>query len=164
MNWDWYITGARESQAAFEHFLSKVMGKANALSEFDKVQILMPGGLERSISETAGLVGCSQSTVVSTYAKWKKDGVTNSRRKGVGRTRVIKEEGRRRLGLLVKQYRRKTVDQLTAQCNVGASESVFQHTVQKTQLNMGLRRRRSTLVSLLTNNHRQLRLQLVQQH
>ncbi|GFU39537.1 transposable element Tcb1 transposase [Trichonephila clavipes] len=59
--------------------------------------IVMKRRLETSISETARLVGCSRSTVVSTYAKWMNDGETSSRRHGVGRPHAIKEKGRRRL-------------------------------------------------------------------
>ncbi|PRD30445.1 UNVERIFIED_CONTAM: hypothetical protein NCL1_26401 [Trichonephila clavipes] len=52
-----------------------------------------------SISKTARLVGCSRSTVVSTYAKWMNDGETSStrRRHGVGRPHAIKEKSHRRL-------------------------------------------------------------------
>ncbi|GBM73263.1 hypothetical protein AVEN_158622-1 [Araneus ventricosus] len=53
--------------------------------------------LKTSITETARLVGCSRSAVVSIYAKWINDGDTSSRRQGVGRPRVNKEKGRRRL-------------------------------------------------------------------
>ncbi|GBO06127.1 hypothetical protein AVEN_35207-1 [Araneus ventricosus] len=53
--------------------------------------------LGTSITETARLVGCSRSAVVSIYAKWINDGDTSSRLQGVGRPRVIKEKGRPRL-------------------------------------------------------------------
>ncbi|GBM32330.1 hypothetical protein AVEN_122458-1 [Araneus ventricosus] len=68
-----------------------------------------------SITETARLVGCSRSAVVSIHAKWINDGDTSSRRQGVGCPRVIKERGRRRLSRLVKQNRPQTASQLTAQ-------------------------------------------------
>ncbi|GBM88137.1 hypothetical protein AVEN_62048-1 [Araneus ventricosus] len=100
------------------------MGKAAYLSEFDRGQIVMARRLGTIITETARLVGRSRSAIVSIHAKWINDGDTSSRRQGVGRRRVIKEKGRRRLSRLVKQNRRQTVAQLTAQYNAGPSASV----------------------------------------
>ncbi|GFW51358.1 transposase domain containing protein [Trichonephila clavipes] len=45
------------------------MGKAGDLSDFDRGHIVMARRLETSISETARLVDCSRSTVISTYAR-----------------------------------------------------------------------------------------------
>ncbi|GBM90766.1 hypothetical protein AVEN_188988-1 [Araneus ventricosus] len=100
------------------------MGKAADLSEFDKGKIVMARRLGTSISETARLVVCSRSAVVSIHAKWINDGDTSSTRQGVGRPRVIKEKRRQRLSRLVKQNRRQTVGQLTTQYNAGPSASV----------------------------------------
>ncbi|GBM24448.1 hypothetical protein AVEN_41096-1 [Araneus ventricosus] len=113
------------------------MGKAADVSEFDRGQIVMVRRLGTSIAETARLVGCSRSAVVSIHAKWINGGDTSSRRQGghlllvslFGRLRVIKEKGRRRLSRLVKQNRRQTVAQLTAHCNASPSASVSEHTV-----------------------------------
>ncbi|GBM95049.1 hypothetical protein AVEN_117610-1 [Araneus ventricosus] len=80
--------------------------------------------LGTSITETARLIGCSRSAVVSIHAKWINDGDTSSRRQGVGRPRVIKEKGHRRLSRLVKQNRRQTVAHLGNQYNAGPSASV----------------------------------------
>ncbi|GBL84506.1 hypothetical protein AVEN_117248-1 [Araneus ventricosus] len=140
------------------------MGKAANLSEFDRGQIVMAQILGTSITEIARLVGCSRSAVVSIHAKWINDGETSSRRQGVGRPRVIKEKGRRRLSRLVKQNRRQTVAQLTAQYNTGPSTSVSEHTVQRTLLHGEQCRRRPTRVLLLTKLHRQLRLQWAREH
>ncbi|GFV52136.1 uncharacterized protein TNCV_5070571 [Trichonephila clavipes] len=68
------------------------MGNAAGLSDFDRGQILMARRLGKSIYETARLVVCSRSTVVSTYAKRMNDGETSSRRHGVGRVHTIKEK------------------------------------------------------------------------
>ncbi|GBO39516.1 hypothetical protein AVEN_44454-1 [Araneus ventricosus] len=105
------------------------MGKAADLSEFDRGQIVMARRLGTNITETASLVGCSLSAVVSIHSKWINDGDTSSRRQGVGRPRVIKEKGCRRLSCLVKQNRRQTVAQLTAQYSAGPSASVSENTV-----------------------------------
>ncbi|GBM33763.1 hypothetical protein AVEN_47058-1 [Araneus ventricosus] len=140
------------------------MGKAADLSEFDRGQIVMARRLGTSITETALLVGCSRSAVVSIHAKWINDGDTSSRGQRVCRPRVIKEKGRRRLSCLVKQNRRQTVAQLTDQYNAGPITSVSEHTVQRTLLDMGLCSRRPTRVPLLTKPHRQLRLQWAREH
>ncbi|GBM01306.1 hypothetical protein AVEN_170354-1 [Araneus ventricosus] len=107
--------------------------------------------LGTSITETARLVGCSRFAVVRIHAKWISDGDTSSRRQVVGRPRVIKEKGRRRLSRLVKQNRGQTVVQLTAQYNADPNASVSEHTVQRTLLDMGLCSSRPTRVSLLTS-------------
>ncbi|GBM19454.1 hypothetical protein AVEN_205939-1, partial [Araneus ventricosus] len=131
------------------------MGKAADLNEFDRGQIVMARRIGTSITKTARLVGCSRSAVVSIHTKWINDGDTSSRRQGVGRPRFVKEKGRRRPSCLVKQNRRQTVAQLTAQHNAGPSASVSEHTVQQTLLDMGLCGRRPTRVPLLTKRHRQ---------
>ncbi|GBN17343.1 hypothetical protein AVEN_141503-1 [Araneus ventricosus] len=140
------------------------MGKAVDLSEFDRGQIVMARRVGTSITETARLVGCSQSAVVSIYAQRINDGDTSSRRQGVGRPRIIKTKGRRRLSRLVKQNRRQTVAQLTAQYIAGPSANLSERTVQRTLLDMGLCSRRPTRVPLLTEHHRQLRLQWAREH
>ncbi|GBL69354.1 hypothetical protein AVEN_14215-1 [Araneus ventricosus] len=112
------------------------MGKAADLSEFDRGQIVMARRLGTSITETARLVSCSQSAIVSIREKWINGGDTSSRRQSFGRLRLIKEKGRRRLSRSVKQNRRQIVAQLTAQCNAGPSASVSEHTVQRTLLDM----------------------------
>ncbi|GBN36957.1 hypothetical protein AVEN_127469-1 [Araneus ventricosus] len=118
----------------------------------------MASRLGMSYTKTARLIGCSPSAVVSIHAKWINDGDTNGRCQGSSRRRVIKEKGRRRLSRLVKQNRRKTVVQLTAQYNEGPSTNVSEHTVQRTLFDMGLCSKRPTRVPPLTKRHRQLRL------
>ncbi|GFV48486.1 transposable element Tc1 transposase [Trichonephila clavipes] len=120
--------------------------------------------LGTSISETARLVGCSRSTVVSTYAKWMNDGETSSRRHGVGRLHAIKENSHWGLSRMVKQNRSQTVAQLAAQYNARPSRIVLELTVQWTLLDMGIRIKRPTRVPLLTKWHRQLRLHWAREH
>ncbi|GFX20278.1 transposable element Tcb1 transposase [Trichonephila clavipes] len=139
------------------------MGKAADLSDFDRGQIAMARRLGTSISETARVVGCLRSAVVSTYAKWMNDGETSSRRHGVGRSHAIKKS-HQRLSCMVKQNRSQTVAQLTAQYNAGPSRTVSEHTVQRALLDMGLRSKCPTRVPLLTKRHPQLRLHWVQEH
>ncbi|GFX14712.1 transposable element Tc1 transposase [Trichonephila clavipes] len=134
------------------------MGKVADLSDFDRGQIVMAQWLGTSISETARLVGCSGSTVVSTYAKWMNDGETSSRRHGVGCPHAIKEKGCWRLSRIVKQNRSQTVAQLTSQYNTGPCRIVSEHTVHQTLLDMGLHSKCPTCVPLLTKRHHQLRL------
>ena len=77
------------------------MGRSKDLSDFDKNQIVMARRLDQSISETARLVGCSRSAVVSTDQQWSEEGQTTNRRQGVGRQRLIDVRGQRRLSRLV---------------------------------------------------------------
>ncbi|XP_015916680.2 uncharacterized protein [Parasteatoda tepidariorum] len=140
------------------------MGRAADISDFDRGQIVMTRRLRTSISETARLLGCSRSTVVSNYAKWMNDGETSSRRHGVGRPHAIKDKGRRRLSRLVKQNRSQTVAQLIAQYNAGSSRILSEHTIQRTLLDMGLSSKRPTRAPLLTKRHCQLRLRWAREH
>ncbi|GFV97223.1 transposable element Tcb1 transposase [Trichonephila clavipes] len=140
------------------------MGKTADLSDFDRWKIVMARRLGTSISETARVVGCSRSTVVSTYAKWMNDGETSSKRHGVGRPHAIKEKNHRRLSRMVKQNWSQAMAQLTAQYNAGPSRTVSEHTVQRALLDMGLSSKRRTRVPLLTKRHRQQRLHWARDH
>ncbi|GFW30252.1 transposable element Tc1 transposase [Trichonephila clavipes] len=140
------------------------MGNAADLSDFDRGQIVMARRLGTSISETARLMDCSRSTIVSTNAKRMNDGETSSRRHGVGCSHDIKEKSHRRLFRMVKQNWSQTVAQLTAQYNDGPSKIVSEHTVQRTLLDKGLHSKRPTRVPLLTKRHRQLRLRWAREH
>ncbi|GFT35898.1 HTH_Tnp_Tc3_2 domain-containing protein [Trichonephila clavipes] len=66
-------------EESFFHLFLCVIGKAANLSDFDRGQIVMARRLGTNISEIARLVGCSRSTVFSTYAKWMNNGETSSR-------------------------------------------------------------------------------------
>ena len=64
----WDILGASEQSVLEVDVLDAgEMGRSKDLSNFDKGQIVMARRLGQSIFETARLVGCSQSAVVSTY-------------------------------------------------------------------------------------------------
>ncbi|KFM65621.1 Transposable element Tcb1 transposase, partial [Stegodyphus mimosarum] len=89
---------------------------------------------------------------------------TSSRRHGVGHPHAIKEKGRRRLSGMVKQTQSQTMAQLTAEYIAGPSRKVWEHTVQQTLLDMGLRSKGPTRVPLLTKRHRQLCLRWAREH
>ncbi|GFX01089.1 transposable element Tc1 transposase [Trichonephila clavipes] len=89
---------------------------------------------------------------------WINDGETRSRYLAVRSPRLLKANGRRRLSHLVKQNRRQTVAELTAQYNTGPSTSFLEHKVQRTLLTMGLHSRRPSCWPLLTKRHCKLRL------
>ena len=69
VRWEWYLTGAAESEKKIVCLLLCAMEKAVDLRDFDRSQIGIVQRLGTNISKTARLVGCSLSTVVSTYAK-----------------------------------------------------------------------------------------------
>ncbi|KAM9476718.1 uncharacterized protein Hap1MRO34_009737 isoform 1-T6 [Clarias gariepinus] len=118
------------------------MGKRKDLNDFEKGQIVMARRLGQSISQTAGLVGCSRYAVVSTYQKWSKEGQPVNRRLGHGRPRLIDARGERRLARLVRSHRRATVAQIAERVNAGFDRKVSEHTVHRSLLRMGLRNRR----------------------
>ena len=129
------------------------MGRSKDLSDFDKGQVIMAIQLGQSISETARLVGCSRSPVVSTYRQWSEEGQTTNRRQGVGRQRLIDARGQRRLSRLVRTDRRSTVAQVTENVNGGHRRNVSQSTVHHTLLRMGLHSRRPVRVPMMTPVH-----------
>ena len=135
------------------------MGRSKDLSNFDKGQIVMARQLDQSIAETARLVGCSRSVVVSIYRQWSEEGQTTNRRQGVGRQRLIDVRGQRRLSRLVRTDRRSTVTQVTENFNGGHGRNVSQFTVHRTLLRMGLRSHRPVRVPMMTPVHRRKRLQ-----
>ena len=135
------------------------IGRSKDLSEFDKGQIVMARQLGQSISETARLVGCSRSAVVSTYRQWSEEGQTTNRRQDVGRPRLIDARGQRRLSRLVRTYRRSAVAQVTENFNGGHRRNVSQFTVHRTLLRLGLRSRRPVKVPMMTPVHRRKHLQ-----
>ncbi|XP_072512438.1 putative high mobility group protein B1-like 1 [Salminus brasiliensis] len=117
------------------------MGKAKDLSDFDKGQIVMARRLGQSISQTAGLVGCSRCAVVKTYQKWSKEGPPVSRRQGHGRPKLIDEHGEQRLARLVQSHKEATVAEIAEKMNAGHDRKVSEHTVHRSLLRMGLGRR-----------------------
>ncbi|KAI4872592.1 hypothetical protein NFI96_002177 [Prochilodus magdalenae] len=138
------------------------MGKREDLSDFDRGQIVVARRLGQSISQTAKLVGCSRSAVANTYRKWCVEGQTTSRRRGVGRPRLIDARGQQMLSHLVQADRRPTVAQVTEIFNDGYERNVSQHTVHRTLLRMGLRSRRPSGAAMPAR--RQKRLQWVLEH
>ncbi|KAF4088070.1 hypothetical protein AMELA_G00078690 [Ameiurus melas] len=140
------------------------MGKRKDLSDFDKGQIVMARRLGQSISKTAALVGCSRYAVVSTYQKWCKEGQPVNRRQGHGRPRLIDACGEQKLADLVQSHKRDTVAQIAEKVNAGCDRKVSERTVHRSLLRMGLRRRRSDKVPMLTPVPRRKRLQWAREH
>ncbi|KAI5087272.1 hypothetical protein C0J45_22671 [Silurus meridionalis] len=69
------------------------MGNCKDLSEFHKHLIVTSRRLGQSISNTAALVGCSQSAVLSIYQKWSKEGTVVNRRQGPRLINVLGKRG-----------------------------------------------------------------------
>ena len=85
------------------------MGKCKDLSDFNKGWIVMARRLGQSSSKTAGLLGCSRYTVVSTYQK---EGQPVNRWQGHRSPRLIDMCGEWRLARLVRSHRRATEAQI----------------------------------------------------
>ncbi|KAM8882716.1 uncharacterized protein ACB058_002375 isoform 3-T6 [Synchiropus picturatus] len=105
------------------------MGKRKDLTDYDKGQIVMARRLGQSISNTAALVGCSRSVVVSTYQKWSKEGNPVNRRQGHGRPRLSDSRRERRLArkralAVTSEQADKDSQQLTSE-SFGAAHASF---------------------------------------
>lgn len=137
------------------------MGKRKDLSDFDRGQIVMARRLGQSISETAQLVGCSRSAVVSTSQRWCSEGEPVNRRLGHGRPRLIDARGERRLARVVKTHSKATVAQVAEKLNAGSDKKVSEYTVHRSLLRMGLRRRSGALQAAV---QQQKRLQWALEH
>lgn len=88
------------------------MDEFNALSDFDRGQIVMARRLGQSISKTADLVGCPRSAVVSTYQKCSKEGQPAKRRKDHGRLRLTDSRTEQRTAHVARSRRRGIVAQI----------------------------------------------------
>ncbi|GBL99621.1 hypothetical protein AVEN_68875-1 [Araneus ventricosus] len=122
------------------------MGKAVDLSEFDRGQIVMARRLGTSITETARLVGCSRSAVVSIHAKWINDGDTSSIRQDVGRPLVIKEKLTSETVPLGKA--KSAPDSVSADSPIQCSSKrkCSEHTIQRTLLDIRVDRKFSVRI------------------
>lgn len=140
------------------------MGKSKDLSDFDKGQIVMARRLGQSISQTAALVGCSRCAVVSTYKKWSKEGQPVNRRQGHGRPRLIDALAERRVAHLVQSHSKATVAEIAEKFNAGKDQQVSEHTVHRSLLRMGLRRRKTLKRPTQIPVHHQNRIQWAREH
>ncbi|GFY12057.1 transposable element Tcb1 transposase [Trichonephila clavipes] len=95
-----------------------------------------------SISETVKLVNSLCAAVVKVYHAWRNGTVQNQRRGKCGAPRAIDDRGERRMRRCVRANRRAAVEKMIYQMNQGSTNSVFQTTVRRTMLRLGLRSRR----------------------
>lgn len=126
------------------------MGKCKDLSDFERGQIVMARRLGQSISQTAKLVGCSRSAVVSTFKKWTQEGQPVNRRQGHGRPRLIDARGELTLARVVRCNSTATVAQIAEKVNAASERKVSEHTVHRSLLRMGMRRRTKVTLPTLT--------------
>ncbi|KAJ8871893.1 hypothetical protein PR048_028233 [Dryococelus australis] len=140
----WYIITDR---LAVHIVLPAAMGKGSDLTELQKVMIIGFRAKGGTISETAAFVNCQCASVVKVYRQWTNGTNENNRRGNCGAPRTIDAR----------------VEQLTVQMNQVASRHVSTATVQLTLLRMGLRSRRRVTAPILTQVHRQKRLEFARQ-
>ncbi|KAF3698669.1 hypothetical protein EXN66_Car014356 [Channa argus] len=98
------------------------MEDSEDLSDFDKGQIVMARQLGQSISQTAELVGCSQSAVVSIYKKWSKDGQPLNRQQCHGRLEVIPARAEQRVARSGRSHGKATTKQIADNLNASFDE------------------------------------------
>ncbi len=82
----------------------------------------------------------------------------------VGQTCLVDVRGQRRMGRLVRDYRKATVTQITTRYNQGMQNTISERTTCQTLKQMGYNSRRPHRVLLLSAKNRKRRLQFAQAH
>ncbi len=115
-----------------------------------------------SISKTADLLGISRTTISRVYIEWSEKEKISSEWQLCGRKCLVDVRGHRRMGRLVRDYRKATVTQIT-RYNQGIQNTISERTTHRTLKQM-VNSRRPHQVPLLSAKNRKRRLQFAQAH
>uniref|UniRef100_A0AAR2LX54 Tc3 transposase DNA binding domain-containing protein n=1 Tax=Pygocentrus nattereri TaxID=42514 RepID=A0AAR2LX54_PYGNA len=91
------------------------MGKKGDLNDFERGMAVGARRAGLSISETAGLLGFSRTTISRVYRERSEKEKISSERQLCGRKCLVDVRGQRRMGRLVQDDRKATVTQITSE-------------------------------------------------
>ncbi len=134
--------------------------KKGDLSDFECGMVV--GGL--SISKTADLLGFSCTSISRVYREWSEKEKISSERWLCGQKCLGDERSQRKMGRLVRDDRKVTVNQITTRYNQGIQNTISEPTTHRTLKQMGYSIRRPHRMPLLSAKNRKRRLQFAQAH
>ncbi|KAJ7985787.1 hypothetical protein DPEC_G00344100 [Dallia pectoralis] len=126
------------------------MGKTRDLGDFERGMVV-----GASVSETAGILGFSRTTVSRVYRDWCSIQKTSSQRQSSWRKQLVDDRGRRRMERIVHANRQATCRQIMAQYNSGVPTGISERTTRRSLSRMGYYSRPPRGVALSSSeNHK----------
>ncbi len=140
------------------------MVKKGDLSDFERGMVVGASRAGLSISKTADLLGFSRTTISRVNREWSEKQKISSGRQLCGRKCLVGVRGQRRMGRLVRDYRKSTLTQITTRYNQGIQNTISEHTTRQTLKQMGYSSRRPHCVPLQSAKNKKRRIQFTQTH
>ncbi len=129
------------------------MGNEGDLSDFERGKVVGARRAGLSISKTADLLEFSHTTISRVYREWSEKMKISSEQQLCGRKCLVDARDQRRMGRLVRDYRKATVTQITTRYNQDMQNTISEHTTRRTLKQMGYSSRRLHWVPLLSDKN-----------